>query len=136
MGLCCTDVAVIVFNKCTKDNNGKPVPLEGGGTEVVTQDSNNFKITFDYEFLEDFREKKTQGVTIRNTITRRQQEYDLSSREALIDRDKVDGGFIQSAFHRVVTAPDPSIDNNWGPEGFTKSNHPLNIMVRTCEIIY
>ena len=101
----------------------------GGGTEVVTQDSDNFKVTFDYEFLEDFREKKTQGVTIHNTIIRRQQEYDLSPREALTQRDKVDGGFLQSAIRRAVNVPDPNVENNWGPEGFNKQNHPLNIMV-------
>jgi len=53
------DVAVIVFNNCTSDNNGKTVPIQGGEV-TVTQDSPNFEVTFDYEFLEDFRKKVTQ----------------------------------------------------------------------------
>ena len=98
---------------------------------MVTQDSKKFEVTFDYEFLEDFRVKQTQGVHIRSsTFSRRsRQQDDLSSREALTERDEVDGGVIQSVIQRTVNAPDPSIENNWGPEGFTKKNHPLNIMV-------
>lgn len=96
----------------------------------MTPDSNNFQVTFDYEFLEDFREKKTQGVHVRSTIVRRQlfqQENNWSSRDPLTERDD---GFFQSVIQRAVNAPDPNVENNWGPEGFNKNNHPLNIMVR------
>ena len=129
-----------MFNKCTSDNNGDTIPIEeeegeegGGGTEVVTQDSPKFKVTFNYEFLEDFREVKTQEVQIRSTNSRRQKFQSegglYTDREALTEGDEVDGGFFQSAIRRTVIAPDRNMENSWGPEGFTKSNHPLNIMV-------
>ena len=134
--LCCTDIAVIVFNKCMSDNNGKTLQLDEGGTEVVTQDSEKFEVTFNYEFLEDFCEKKTHGVHIRSTNSRRQKfqseggDHNWSpDTQALTEGDEIDGGLIQSALRRVVNAPDPNMENNWGPEGFTKNHHPLNIMV-------
>ena len=97
----------------------------------MTQDSENFQVTFDYEFLEDFREKQTQGVHIHSkAFSRRSRQQDgWSYREALIERDEVDGGVIQSVIQRAVNALDPNMDNYWGPEGFTKQNHPLNIIV-------
>ena len=60
MLLCYTDIAIIVFNNCTEDNNGDNVSVEGGGEVTVTQDSPYFTVTFNYEFLEDFREKAPQ----------------------------------------------------------------------------
>jgi len=59
MLLCYTDIAIIVFNNCTEDNNGKTVPVQGGGEVTVTQDSPHFTVTFNYEFLEDFRQHRT-----------------------------------------------------------------------------
>ena len=129
-----------MFNKCTSDNNGRTVPTEGGGTEVVTQDSPKFEVTFNYEFLEDFREIKTQKVQMRTqevqirSTSGRQQKFQSeggwdTDREALTEGHEADGGFFQSAILRAVIAPDRNMENDWGPEGFTKSNHPLNIMV-------
>ena len=96
----------------------------------MTRDSENFQVTFDYEFLEDFHVKQIQGVHIRsNTFSRSQQQDDKSYREALTECDEVDDGIIQSVIQRAVNAPDPNMENNWGPEGFNKKNHPLNIIV-------
>ena len=105
------------------------------GTELVTRDSVNFKVTFNYEFLEDFREKKSQGSHIRSTNSRRRIRHSndgvfgSTDAEALTERDGTDSGLISSAVSRLVGGSQEEKDNDWGPEGFNKKNHPLNIMV-------
>ena len=126
-----TDIAVTVFNKCTEDNNGDPIP---GGTEVVTKDSDDFKVTFNYEFLEDFREKTTEGWQRR--MSRKQNlhtgnghlETAKSDVEALTGAGEVDANLLTlGRFFHIGNEQKPQ--NDWGPEEFHKRNHPLNIMV-------
>ena len=131
--LCCTDIAVIVFNNCTTDNIGKMVP---GGTEVVTRDSEHFMVTFDYEFLEDFREKKTQGWQLRDTTRKLGFYGGLSGpngpdEEALLAADEADASFFPTSTlkRRKGVNVREGAENRWGPEGFNKNNHPLNVMV-------
>ena len=133
--MCCTDIAVIVFNNCTSENSGETIPVLGG-TEVVAQDSHNFKVTFDYEFLEDFREQRNQGIQERNPIGIRHTEDGFhepkeSDREEIAD--EIDAGFLPLAAATkrlaVYVSSGEKTKNNWGPEGFNKGNHPLNIMV-------
>ena len=128
------DIAVIVFNNCAKDNNGETIQ----GAEVVTQDSRDFKVTFNYEFLEDFREKQTQGVRER-TDSRKQgfqaevglHDVSESDEEGLAEDDEADLGLIPLATKKlgVTVSTGEKQKNTWGPEGFNKDNHPLNIMV-------
>ena len=142
--LCCTDIAVIVFNNCTSDNNGEAIPTHSGGTEgVVTRDSSEFKVTFDYEFLEDFCEKKTnQGVQERIPGGKQDvhseggfYEPNEDDEEEETVADEADGGLFPLATKKlgvyVSTGQKPK--KTWGPVGFNKDNHPLNIMV--CVVI-
>lgn len=131
-----TDIAVTVFNQCTNDNNGMPIP---GGTEVVTKDSDDFMVTFDYEFLEDFHEKPPEE---RQRRTSRKQNVHSgngysgpteSDQKVLTRADEAGNSFVPAhgstlgrLFH-IGNEEKPQI--SWGPEGFDKQNHPLNIMV-------
>ena len=133
-----TDIAVTVFNKCTEDNNGNPIP---GGTEVVTKDSDDFMVTFNYEFLEDFHEKPTEERLQRRRTSRRRNIHSgnghsgstESDEKALTGADEVDNSFFPAhgstlgRFFGIGNEQKPQ--NSWGPEGFDKQKHPLNIMV-------
>ena len=104
----------------------------------MTQDSRDFKVTFNYEFLEDFREKQTQGVRER-TDSRKQgfqtedglHDASESDEEGLAEDDEVDLGLIPLATKKlgVNISTGEKQKNTWGPEGFNIDNHPLNIMV-------
>lgn len=132
-----TDIAVIVFNNCTTNNNGKTVATCEEGEMTVTQDSPNFQVTFDYEFLEDFRDGITQRLQYRTTDGRSHTSesgfYESSDVDPLTTgSDRVDGTIFPSAASaalRHVVGADEKWENSWGPEGFNKENHPLNIMV-------
>ena len=110
----------------------------------MTQDSCDFKVTFNYEFLEDFREKQTQGVRER-TDSRKQgfqaedglHDASESDEEGLAEDDEADLGLIPLATKKlgVNVSTGEKQKNTWGPEGFNKDNHPLNIMV-LIEILY
>ena len=129
-----TDIAVIVFNNCASDNNGDTIQKPTGGTEVVTQDSPYFRVTFNYEFLEDFREVQTQGVRERTADGGKQAEVGFndpseSDEEDLAKDDEVDVGLLPFATKKLGVSTGEKQKNTWGPEGFNKDNHPLNIMV-------
>ena len=131
------DIAVIVFNNCATDNNGVTIQKQAGGVEVVTRDSPNFEVTFNYEFLEDFREIETQGVRERTADGGKQDlqaevgfnDRRESDEEDLAEDDKVYVGFFPLATKRLGVSTGEKQKNTWGPEGFNKDNHPLNIMV-------
>ena len=137
--MCCSDIAITVFNNCTKDNNGDTAPSKDKngkqkGTELVTQDSDNFEVTFNYEFLEDFCEEKAQGIEIRSTDSRRHVQGSndgVSASPDTEEREETDDGLFPSTFNRFVRGQQKAMDNKWGPKGFNKQNHPLNIMVCT-----
>ena len=131
------DIAVIVFNNCATDNNGVTIQKLTGGVEVVTRDSPNFKVTFNYEFLEDFREIQTQGVRERTADGGKQgsqaevgfNDRSESDEEGLAEDDVDDAGFLPLATKRLGVSTGEKQKNTWGPEGFNKDNHPLSIMV-------
>ena len=98
---------------------------------TVTQDSPYFEVAFDYEFLEDFQEKKTQRIQIRREEGK---SYDFCSESGYSGSDdaaeSTDGIYLlPSAAIRQVLGIHDTWENDWGPVGFKKSNHPLNIMV-------
>ena len=62
-----TDVATKVLSRCAVTNEGQRLTREG---ERVTREDENFKITLDYEFLEDF-EYHTPGKLKRAHSIRR-----------------------------------------------------------------
>ena len=131
MWLCSPDIAITVFNKCTTDNNGKTVKPQDVDI-VVTRDSPYFEVTFDYEFLEDFRQTGGPGITYRSDDTNNPQ-HGYSDGEVVTsnDDDETDGGFFSnttSVVRKYVRGE--TWVNHWGPEGgFNKQNHPLSIMV-------
>ena len=47
-----TDVAEVAFNRCITTNEGK-----GWNEDVVHATSDDFKVDFNYEFLEDFQDE-------------------------------------------------------------------------------
>ena len=49
--VCLTDVAKEVFDRCAVTNEGERLTRDG---ERITREDENFLITLDYEFLEDF----------------------------------------------------------------------------------
>lgn len=120
-----------MFNKCTSDNVGTTMELPHGGEMTVTQDSPYFEVTFDYEFLEDFQEKKTQSIQIRQEDGK---SYDFRSESGYSGSENLTDGVegirrLQSAAFRQVLGAHDTWENDWGPVGFKKCNHPLNIMV-------
>jgi len=131
MLLCYTDIAIIVFNNCTEDNNGKTVSIEGGGEVTVTQDSPYFTVTFNYEFLEDFREKAPQQhlqyrVTDDGISHSRSESGIFESPDAdtlTTASDEADGAILttvtNTAIHHTVGSGE-KWNNNWGPVGFNK----------------
>ena len=140
MLLCYTDIAIIVFNNCTEDNNGENMSVEGGGEVTVTQDSSYFMVTFNYEFLEDFREKAPQQhlqhhVTDGDISHSRSESgvFESPDADTLITASDEADGTILTAVTKTVTChtvgSGEKWNNDWGPVGFNKKNHPLNIMV-------
>jgi len=119
------DITVLVFNKCTTNNVGSTKTLSHGREEVITKDSPHFEVTFDYEFLEDFQEKSVQHrVQIRHPDRKAYGFHSESGYSASGDATHSTDGVDQS----TIDAQD-TWESNWGPVGFKKSNHPLNIMV-------
>ena len=128
------DIAITVFNQCTKDNAGVAIR---GGTEVMTKDSDDYKVTFNYEFLEDFRDKTQHRPTRRKLNVHSNNGYveqTESDEEALAEADERDTNRRGSIVGRY--SKDES-QNSWGPEGFNKQNHPLTVMVRSyvCSLV-
>ena len=118
------DIAVLVFNKCTTNNVGSTKTLSHGTEEVVTKDSPHFEVTFDYEFLEDFQEKNVQRLQTRHLNGKAYNYHSESGYTASGGATHSTDGVDQS-----TTDFQDTRENNWGPAGFEKSNHPLNIMV-------
>jgi len=138
MLLCYTDIAIIVFNNCTEDNNGNTVSIEGGGEVTVTQDSPYFTVTFNYEFLEDFRAQQQwqHRVTDGGTSQYSHSEsgvYESPDVDTLTTAsDEADDTIwtsVTNAALRHTFGGGETWNNDWGPVGFNKKNHPLNIMV-------
>lgn len=50
----CLDVAELVFNRCSKNNATK----DG----KITPESKKFKVDFNYEFLEDYRDVQVPSI--------------------------------------------------------------------------
>ena len=134
------DIAITVFNQCTKDNAGVAIQ---GGTEVMTKDSDDYKVTFNYEFLEDFRDKTRHRSTRRKRNVHSNNGYveqTESDGEALTGADERDtnrrGSIVGRYLHIGIGSKDES-QNSWGPEGFNKQNHPLTVMVRSyvCSLV-
>lgn len=50
----CSDVAELVFNKCSKNNATK----DG----KITPESKEFSVVFNYEFLEDYRDVRVPSI--------------------------------------------------------------------------
>jgi len=105
--------------------------LPHGGEMAVTQDSPFFEVTFDYEFLEDFQEKQGQSIRIRHDDGK---SYDFRSESGYTGSEdgveSTDGvNLLKSTAFRQVLGIHDTWENDWGPVGFKKSNHPLNIMV-------
>ena len=50
----CIDVAKLVFNRCSRNNATK----EG----KITPQSKEFRVEFNYEFLEDYRDPKSRSI--------------------------------------------------------------------------
>ena len=128
------DIAITVFNQCTKDNAGVAIR---GGTEVMTKDSDDYKVTFNYEFLEDFCDKTQHRPTRRKQNVHSNNSYleqTESDREALTGADERDGsrrGSTLGCFFHICSGGKDESQNSWGPEGFNKQNHPLTVMVRS-----
>ena len=127
------DIAITVFNQCTKDNAGVAIQ---GGTEVMTKDSDDYEVTFNYEFLEDFRDKTRHRSTRRKRNVRSNSgylEHIESDGETLTGTDERDGcrrGSTLGRFFHIGIGGKDEYQNSWGPEGFNKQNHPLTVMVR------
>ena len=100
--------------------------LSHGREEAITKDSPHFEITFDYEFLEDFQDQSVQRLQIQHFDRKAHDLYSESGYSASGDAAESTDGVDQS----TATIQVPTIwENDRGPVGFKKSNHPLNIMV-------
>lgn len=93
------EVATEVLNRCTAANDMRP-------------DDPNYAVTFDYEFLEDFRNDPVE----QNLIARLRPSHIVASFvNRFVPKEKRD-----------------RFSTDWGPHVFNKNSHPLNIMVE-CE---
>jgi transient receptor potential cation channel subfamily A protein 1 len=102
------DVAETVFNRCMTTNE-----------DEVTEDDPEFRVTFNYEFLEDFRVHKDY---FRRRATWRQPPVPArqGSSTSLLDDQNIDNDDSNVGYQTT-----------WGPEKYSRKDHCLHIMTHS-----
>lgn len=116
------DVAKVVFNRCAVAND-----------DQVSKDNVNYQITFNYEFLEDFRE--IEHELLKRAFTRYNIYHELATSNRHVARrhnvsdakSSVSNSDIEEKTGKKAS---DGFQTDWGPVGYTRTNHCLNVLVR------
>ena len=112
-------MAHAVLDRCMTDNATEENP------DIVN--SKNYEVTFDFEFLEDWRPQVARTLRGRlSRLTRRQREVGRSTDN--LDVKPLD--VASSVDSSLVAGNDEEKQAvKWKPEGFSRAWHPLSLMV-------
>ena len=111
-----SDVAHAVLDRCMSDNATEENP------DIVN--SRNYEVTFDFEFLQDWRPHKAKLSS--HTTRRNRRNWNLELGEAH-GSPTVD---VASSVGNSDLSKEEKQATKWKPEGFSKLHHPLHLMVR------
>ena len=113
---CSSDVAEAVFNRCTAATSEPDVLETDEGLEV----------TYIFEFIEDFQRIHQHPSLHRSKTSSLVYTLDTPSPEDSQSQDEEEN---ETGCCGKKTATKRHWATDWGPKRFTKSNHPLAIMV-------
>ncbi|CAI8048714.1 Transient receptor potential cation channel subfamily A member 1 homolog [Geodia barretti] len=130
------EVAEEVFNRCTVTNATK----DG----KIRPDSREYRVLFNYEFLEDFQDRETAAHRLARRLTRKEhsalaisadgeEQEDLSDSRSVKSSDDAEAGHVDM-ITKLRSRKGRRFTTSWGPEGFRKSRHSLSVMVASAQI--
>ena len=114
------DVASAVLDRCLMDNATVENP------DIVN--SKDYEVTLDFEFLEDWRPKVSRDWG--REITRLNHRHAYYTQHAQGLRQPSELPFSSDQESTLQHTEDDC--SSWKPEGFSKVNHPLSLMVSTA----
>ena len=111
------DVARVVLDRCLTDNATVENPS--------IMHSKEYKVTVDFEFLEDWRPKLPRDWGRLRDIQNRRHWYLIQNARVLSQPSEL----LFTTDEKRTSEHTEENCSLWKPEGFSKVNHPLSLMV-------
>ena len=119
-----SDVAVMVLDRCTSIDPD------------FAKDSEYFNVTYSYDLIDDFRDprKSESSADSHDDVDDVDDVNDVDDVDDVNDVEDYDftdfTDFKEpSCLSESIFPKNGNFSTDWGPEGFDRTNHPLNLMV-------
>ena len=117
-------MAHAVLDRCMSDNATEENP------DIVN--SKKYEVTFDFEFLEDWRPAVSTGLVRGMTKMSLRRGHVVSRSTEDLDGRRLDAASSVGSSHDSADDEEKQ-STRWKPEGFSRVHHPLLLMVNcTC----
>ena len=121
-----SDVAHAVLDRCMSDNATEENP------DIVN--TRKYEVTFDFEFLEDWRQAVSTGLVRGLTKMSRRRGHAVNKSTEDLNGRRLDVASSVGSSHDGADDEEKQ-STRWKPEGFSRVHHPLLLMVN-CNCVW